>query len=176
MSSAALAEMLCWGSNPVSKRESSSAKYARMENCASLAGGVLDLELHHSRREQSLHRRHRFDQSRALISGEWFEERPREVVAQPTEKFEFGPARLRQVGDSHPPVGGIRHHLHEAIVFERPQQPADVAGIQVEACAQRANVAPVGADLPQQSRRADRPAAGQVLIVQDPDSLRDRRG
>ena len=57
--------------------------------------------------------------------------------------------------------------------LERLDEAAEVARVEVEARAQRPQVGAVRADLPQHPRRAKRPAAREVLVVESADALGD---
>src|SRR5690606_11492415 len=58
--------------------------------------------------------------------------------------------------------------------LERPQEPAEVAGVEPEPRPQGPHVAAALGDLPQDPRRPERQVAGQVPVVQRPDPLGHR--
>jgi hypothetical protein len=66
------------------------------------------------------------------------------------------------------------HHLNQTGRLERPQEPARVTRVEAEPGAQRPHLAALLADLPEHARLAERAAAGQVVLVERPDPLRDR--
>ena len=61
----------------------------------------------------------------------------------------------------------------EALVFERAQKAAHIAGIEAQFPAQSADVRPAGADLENHPRLAERPAAPQIALLQRADALGD---
>src|SRR5205814_7364561 len=71
----------------------------------------------------------------------------------------------------HAPVAQARLDDGEAGGLERTEQAAEVSGVEAESGSQEPHVAPVGADLPQQTRFAERPIASEVVVVQRADAL-----
>src|SRR4029077_5403678 len=76
-------------------------------------------------------------------------------------------------GRPHPSVRLVRLDADQLVALQRPQQSAQVAGVQVEPGAQPPHVAAVRADLPQQPGLRERPVAGQERVIQRADPLRD---
>ena len=72
---------------------------------------------------------------------------------------------------AHALVVVARPDVDEALVLEPAQQAAEVAGVEGEPTAQRPAVGAPGRHLPQQSGGAERPATGQVLLVERADPL-----
>ena len=68
-------------------------------------------------------------------------------------------------------VAGARRDGDQPVVVERPQEAAEVAGVEAEPRPQVAHVGAVAADLPEQPRLADRPLAAQEVAVEGADPL-----
>ncbi|HUB20999.1 MAG TPA: hypothetical protein VMA97_01180 [Streptosporangiaceae bacterium] len=116
------------------------------------------------------HRRH---QPVPLPRAERLEEGGGRVVRAPVELGLFGPPFAGQVRRPHPAVGIARLDDDQAVALQRPQQPAQVARIQVEPGPEPPDVTAVPADLPQQACLPERPVAGQERVIQRADPLRD---
>ena len=121
--------------------------------------GVDDLDLDQRRGEEPLHLGHRVDEARAVPLGQRVEQRPGEVVAAPVELGPLLPALPREPGGAHPLVGQAPADGHEPVGLEGPQEPAEVAGVEVEPGPEDADVAAVLTDLPEQAALAERSAA-----------------
>ena len=67
----------------------------------------------------------------------------------------------------------VRRDRDQALGLEPAQQPAEIAGVEVQARAQRTHVGAV-ADLPQHPRRSQRPPAREKRVLERADALRDR--
>ena len=67
-----------------------------------------------------------------------------------------------------------RHDGDQALLLQRPQESAEVAGVQPEPGPERPDVEAVGPHLPEQTGGSERTAPGQVLLVQRADPLGHR--
>ncbi len=115
--------------------------------------------------------RHRRDQSVALGRRERFEQLGGERVAAAVEQRPLLAAEGGQAGGADPAVAGTRADGDQAGGLERAQQPAEVAGVEIEPGAERADVAATFTDLPQQARLAERALACEVVVVERADPL-----
>ena len=61
--------------------------------------------------------------------------------------------------------------VDQAVVLERVQEAAEVAGVEAEPRPQVAQVGAVAADLPEQPRLADRPLQAQKRAIEGTDPL-----
>ncbi len=123
--------------------------------------------------QQPLHLGHRGNEPAALPRAEWIEQTSGGRVGQAVK---FGPFGLPGGGQPGGPEPGVRlAHLDgdQPVPFQRPQQPAQVAGVQVQPRSQVPDVAAGRADLPQQPGLPERPATGQEGVVERADALRD---
>ena len=78
---------------------------------------------------------------------------------------------------AHPAVGSVGLDRDQALLLQGPEQPAEVAGVEAQPGSQRADVArPSSPDLPQHPGRGQRPAPGEVLVVEHADALGHRAG
>ena len=131
------------------------------------AGGVLDADLDHARREQPLDDAHRIDEPLALGVAQRGQERGGEFVALAIQQLALGAAGVGESHRPHPLVGRARLDHDEPILLERAHQPAEIAGVEVQPRAQDAQVAcrprrsPTAPATPRAAARAPgtRPAA-----------------
>jgi hypothetical protein len=123
--------------------------------------------------QQPLDLSHRRDEPGALPGAQRPQDGHGRVVGAPVEHSPLGQPRRGEARDAHPPVGLARLHDHEPVLLQRPQQPAQVARVQVQPRSQPPDVAAVRPDLPQQARLAEGAVAGQERVVQRADPLRD---
>ena len=72
-----------------------------------------------------------------------------------------------------PPVGAVDLHAHQAFGLQRPQQPAEVAGVQAQAGAELAHVGR-SVHLPQHAVGAQRPSEVQIRVHERADALGHR--
>ncbi len=124
--------MLRPGSKPASKRAASSCEVGAQ---AELRLGTLridDVHLDERRREQALDVGHGLDEPRPCVLAERLEEGAGEVVAAPVEVSHLGAPGGRQPRCADAPVVVARDDLDQPGALERPQQPADVPGVQAE--------------------------------------------
>ena len=99
---------------------------------------------------------------------------PGQVVAAGVQQLELTPSGARQPDQPDPLVRWVGLELHQTLVLELAQQAAQVAGVQVQPGPQRAEVGAATrctVDLPQHPGGAQRPAPGEVLVVQGADPL-----
>jgi hypothetical protein len=71
-------------------------------------------------------------------------------------------------------IGGIRVDADKMLSLETPEQSAEIAGVKLEASANRPDVGAIFADLPQHSRGTQRTASRQVLVAERAHALGDR--
>ncbi len=124
--------------------------------------------------EQPVDRAHRRDELVTLVGRERGEQRGGELVAALVEQVAFPAAPRREPGRPDPSVVRAGPDRDQAGGLERPQQAAEVPGVEAEPGSQPADVATVGPDLPQDPRGAERPVAGEVVVVQGADALGHR--
>ena len=124
--------------------------------CASGAGGVDDLDPDERGREKPLDLAHRGDELLPLPRAERSEQRSGEVVAAALEGTPLAAAARREMRGADAPVCGARADRDQPVALERLQQPAEVAGVELEPGAEVAHVCAVLADLPQHARLAER--------------------
>ena len=134
--------------------------------------GIDGVDPDHRRREEPLHLPHRRDESVALGLRERVEQRSGQGVAAPVEQGALGPTGLGQLRGAHPLVVVAGADGDQPVGLQGAQEPAQVAGVEVEAGAQPPHVRPL-TDLPQHARLAERAVTGQVLVVERADPLRD---
>ena len=135
-------------------------------------GRVDDLDADERRGEQPLDVSHRRDELLLLALAERREEGPRELVAAALEHTQLPAPGGGELRGADAAVGRARLHGDQPVALERLQEPAQVAGVEVEP---RAQVAQVGArlpDLPEHARLAERPVAREVVVVERSDPLR----
>jgi len=121
--------------------------------------------------QQPLHLRHGGHEPATLPLAQRPEQRDGGVVGEAVELGPFGPAGDGEPRRPDPPVRLVRLDGDQPVPFQRPQQPAQVARVQVQPGAQLPDVAAVRADLPQHPGLPERAAAGQELVVQCAGSL-----
>ena len=136
--------------------------------------GIDGTDLDHRGGEQPLDVAHRADEPLALPGGERCQQRLGELVAAPVELGQLREARGREprVADAAVVRAGVDGD--HPVALERAQQPAEVARVEPQAGAQRAHLAAVRPDLPQHARLAERPVAGEEVIVERADALGHR--
>jgi hypothetical protein len=125
------------------------------------------------RPDQALDFRHRSQETPALMCAERRQHRRRQLVREPVIGGQF---RSTLGGQPHAPptaVGALAFDGDEALRFERAQQPAQIAGIEPEPVAQRAQLSAFGAGLENQARLAQWSPAAQIALLQSSDPLRD---
>ena len=83
------------------------------------------------------------------------------LVGEPVKYGSLGHAAGGEASRPHPPVGLAPLDDDKPVALERAQQPAEIAGVQVKPRPEQPDIAAVVADLPQQARLPERPAAGQ---------------
>ena len=116
---------------------------------------------------------HRRDEASALRVGQRLEERLRQRVAAAVEHGPLGRAGGGEAGGTHPLVVFAGAHLDQTVALERAQQPAQVAGVQIEPGSQRADLAAGITDLPEHTCLSERTVAGEVAVVEGADALGD---
>jgi len=94
--------------------------------------GVTDADLDRGGHQEPLDLGHRRYQPVPLPRAERFEEGGGRVVGKPVELGALGLAVAGQAGRPHPAVRVVRLDADQLVAFQRPQQPAQVAGVQVE--------------------------------------------
>lgn len=109
-------------------------------------------DLDHGRGEEPLDLRHRRDQAVALAARQRRQERPRQLVAALVEDRSLGESGRGQLRHPDPAVRPALHHLDQTVGFQRAQEAARMAGIQLEPGSQRPYLAAVRAHLPQEAR------------------------
>src|SRR6266700_874854 len=119
--------------------------------------------------QQPLHVGHGGDEPAALTLGERAEKTGGGLFGAAIEFGPFGPSGGGQPRGPEPSVRLVHLDGDQPVVLQRPQQPAQVAGVQVQPGAQVPDVAAVRADLPQQPRLPERAAAGQEGVMQPRD-------
>ena len=112
-------------------------------------GGRLDRDLDQSGGQQLLDRGHRRDQPSAASVVQRIDQRGGQFVAETVELGALGSSGVGEAYDSNALIGGMDAHLDQPLLFEHPQQPAQVARVDIEPGAQRSGVRAVGLDLPQ---------------------------
>src|SRR5262249_53256642 len=85
----------------------------------------------------------------------------------------LGAPRGGQADAADPSVRAARLDGGEAPALERPEQPADVAGVEGGARAQLADVRTLGADLPEEPGFAEGPAPAEEAVVERADPVGD---
>ena len=101
------------------------------------------------------------------------EQRGGRVVGKAVELGPFGLSGHGEPRGPDPPVRLVRLDGDQPVPLQRPQQPAQVAGVQVQPGAQVPDVAAVRADLPQHPGLPERAAAGQERVVERAGPLGD---
>ena len=118
-----------------------------------VAARILDGDLDHAHRQQPLDGGCRLQQ----LPPSGFVERIEQGACQlVTEPVELGGLRLTGGGAPRDPPATVivgRRHRDQTITFEIAQQSTQVAGVETQPRPQRAHVAAVGPDLPQQRAR-----------------------
>ena len=135
---------------------------------------MFDGDTHHRRLQQMLDRRHRPQQLRLLPLAERLQHPSGERVGPPIELAPLSGAFGGQLRAADPRVAAADADVYQPLALQRSQHPAHVARIEVQPSAKRAHLGalgPLGADLPQQARFADRPAAAEKTIVEGADAL-----
>src|SRR5262249_17778571 len=135
---------------------------------AALRVGMLRVarpDLEERRGEELLHLGHRGHEAQALGLAQRLQQGLGERVAPPIEQVALGGARARRADRPGPLAPGARRDAHEARALERLQQAAQVAGVELEPRAERAQIAGP-ADLPEEPRLAEGPVARQVAVVE----------
>jgi len=79
-----------------------------------------------------------------------------------------------QASDAAPAVLLGRPDRDHAVGLKRPQQPAEIAGVEPQPGAQVAYLAALRADLPQDARLSERPTAAEESLVERAGALGDR--
>ena len=166
--------MLSCGSKPVSNRVSSSAKYCVRQCWASGCSGSIGRDLDDRRGQQALdvaHRRHEAGLRCAALSGS------RNDAASSSERRSSTARSARpaagQLRRADAPVRLARIDRDQPVRFERTEQTAEVAGVEIEPRPQRPHIATVVADLPQHAGGAEWSATLEESIVEGADALRD---
>ena len=134
-------------------------------------GHVHGPDLHRAGREEALDLVHRRHEPAPLLLVERLQERQREPVAAPVELGPLAPAPGCQAGGPGPPVPLAGLDRDEARALEGAEHAAEVAGVEREPRAEHTEIAPAGADLPQQPGLSERPVAGEEAIVEGSDAL-----
>jgi hypothetical protein len=123
--------------------------------------------------QQPLDLGHRRDQAIALGPAQRLDDRGRQIVGATVE---LGPLRQARVCEPHGPDASIGLMLindDEACRLQRPQQPAHVAGVEIQPGSQRPDISSIRADLPQQTCLTERPVAREEPVVEAADPLGD---
>ena len=123
--------------------------------------------------EQPLDLGHRREQTLALGRRERREDRVRQLVRQPVVGGELGAALGGQRDAPDPRVALPPDDFDQPLGGKRAQQAAEIAGIEAERGAQAARVGAGEADLEDQPRLAERPAAAEIALVERADAARD---
>ena len=117
---------------------------------------------------------HRRQQTLALWVRERRENRARERVRQPLVGGELGAALGGQRDAPDPRVALPPDDFDQPLGGKRAQQAAQIAGIEAERAAQAARVGAGEADLEDQPRLAERPAAAEIALVERADPAGDK--
>ena len=139
-----------------------------------LAAGLDDPDIDEPCGQQSFDRRHRFEKLSLRPFVERAQQRVGELVAATVDLGSLGVAGVSEPYQANPLIVSMWLDGDEALALEHSQQPAEVAGVEVESGPERAGIAAVGGDLPQQPRSAERPLATEVVVAQCADSLGNR--
>src|SRR6266702_28273 len=123
--------------------------------------------------QQPLHLRHGGDEPATLPLAQRPEQRDGGVVGETVELGTFGLTGDGEPRRPDPPVRLVRLDGDQPVPFQRPQQPAQVAGVQVQPRPQVPDVAAVRADLPQHPGLPQRAATGQERVVERAGPLGD---
>jgi hypothetical protein len=136
-------------------------------------GRVHGLDVDKGGGEQPLDVGHGGDQPGALGLAERRKEQPCQFVAAPIEHAALGRARLREASGADAPVALVRAHVDESRRFQRAQQAAEVAAVELEPGPQRAHVAAPVTDLPEHPCLAEGTGAGEVVVLEGAHPLGD---
>ena len=128
-------------------------------------------DLHEGSRQEPLDVAHRADEPLALAVDQRLEERPGELVAPPVDDLALGEPGRREPRRPRSAVAHARHDFDQPGRLERAEQPAGVPGVETEPRTQSAHLAALLPDLPEHPRLPERPAAGEVAVVERPDPL-----
>ena len=136
-------------------------------------GRIDDVDPHQRSGQQSLDLRHRPDEPRALSVAERLQERHRQLVGAPLQHAALGEPRRGEPRDADPAVALAGLERHQAGGLQAAEQAAEVAGVELELLAQRADLVPVVPDLPQHAGRAERTSPCEEVVVERAHPLRD---
>ena len=133
--------------------------------------GIDDVDADERRGEQPLDLGHGVHEALLFGRAQRLEHRADERVAPLVEHDPLGDALPGEPGDAYASVVCARLDGDETVGLERPQEPSGVAGVEVEVTPQLADVAALGADLPQHPGLAERTVAREVVVVERADAL-----
>ena len=158
-------------SNPVSNRSSISAKYRPMQSwtsrCDGSAGAISTSAAVSSRSTSAIAPTSRA--RRASLSGSSSD------LASPSAASSSSSRSLTPSGVSRATrtrrSAGVRPDDDEPVGLERPQQPAEIAGIEPEQRPQAHDIAALRPDLPEHARLAERPVSREEVVVERADTL-----
>src|SRR5262249_54351739 len=109
-----------------------------------------------------------------LTLSERIEHAKRHGVRSPIELPTLGKTRLRELRAAHPTVARAHAYAHQPLTFQRAQHATQVSGVEPKSRPQRADLCPIGTDLPQHARLADRTRPPEESVVERTDPFRDR--
>ena len=133
----------------------------------------LDGDRHRGRVEEPFDLAHRRHEAGAPGLVERRDERGGEPVGERVIGGDLGPARSGEARAAPARVRRVRVDRDQALAFERPQEAAQIAGIEAEPGAQGFGVGALRADLEQDPRLAERPAALEIALIERADRLGD---
>ncbi len=131
-------------------------------------GRIGDRDVHLGRGEQALHGAHRRHELGPADRVDAVEHRGGQGIAALVQQRSLRAAARGQPRHADAAVDRAGIERDEPVGLQQAQQPAELAGVEAQARAQRAHLAALVADLPPHAGCAQRPVAGQVAIVQRP--------
>src|ERR1700722_11271579 len=123
---------------------------------------------------QSLDLTHRRQHATLRGSVEGAEHRSREIVRKPVIGRALSLAFARQAHTPAAPVVISFRHCDQSLRLQGLKQAAEIARVQSELAAERANVRAVGADFENEPRLGQRATASQIVNLERPDALGDQ--
>ena len=160
------AGMLRAGSKPAWKRRPELADVGLQAGPGGRVRRMAHGDLDRRRDQEPLDLSHRPGQAIPLGRAERAEDRCGRLVRPPVEFGPLGQPAAGEAGRAHPAVRPAAVHDGQPVRLQRPEQPAQVARVQVEPGTQRPDVGAVRADLPQQAGVPERAVPGQELVVE----------
>ncbi len=116
--------------------------------------------------QQLLHGGHGGHQGGALLLAQRLQHCRRRVVGEPVQRGDLLAAGRREDHVTHASIAGGVTGADQAFGFERPEQPAQVAGVEAEPRAQRSDFATFAADLEEQAGGPERPGTAEEMSVE----------